>query len=96
MRPSLFATELMLVSIATMAFVIFWDLYRARDGKLRVIMMWYMIVECILFLGTGIFFWLSEYGYTHMDIVLFSLLILPFKLLIKTILFIWVRTNQGL
>lgn len=96
MTTSLFGAELMLFAIAAMAFVIFWDLYRSRDGKLRIIMMWYMLVEILLFGGTGVFFWLSERGFTHTNIVTFSLLILPFKLVVKTILFIWVRNNEGL
>jgi len=96
MTPLLFASEMMLVAIATMAFVIFWDLYRSQDGRLRLIMMAYMLVEILIYLGSGVFFWMTEKGYTHINIVAFSLLVLPFKLAIKTILLIWVRWNDGL
>lgn len=96
MTQTLFASELMLLLIGTIAFVVFWDLLRSKDGWLRIVMLSYMAAEMVVYFCSSIYFWLLSNGYTHMSIDTFRLIILPPKALAMTMLMLWIRRNDGL
>lgn len=96
MNTTLFASELMFLTIALIAIAIFWDLWRTKDGSLRIIMLCYMASEFIVYTGSALYFWLIYNSYTHLSIENFRLIILPAKVASMLALMIWVRRNDGL
>jgi len=93
---NLFASELMLVCIGTIAIAVFWDLYRKKDGWLRIVMMIYMLAEIVVYMGSAIYFWLYANNFTTIGIDTFRLLILPSKAVAMILLMVWIRRNDGL
>lgn len=96
MTANLFVSELMLLCVGTIATVVFWELYRRKDGWLRVVMMIYMAAEMIVYFGSAIYFWLFANHYTAVGIDTFRLLILPSKAVAMIVLMAWIRRNDGL
>lgn len=96
MNNSLFTSEVLLFIIAAIAFAVFWQLYRANDGMLRIILMAYMLAEIWVYLGSGIYWWATDRGYLHITTDQWRLIILPPKTAIMIWLFLWVRKNDNL
>jgi len=94
MNASLFVSELLLVLIGCMGFVVFWQLYRSKDGMLRKIMMNYFLTEVFMFFTFAIYWWLKSKKLIHFPIVyLLPIWLLP-KAIIKIILLDWLRRNR--
>lgn len=96
MTRNLFFTEILMIIISSIAFLVFWQLYRTKDGMLRKIMMAYMLIEIFVYEGSGIYFWLYEYGIVHFTIDTFRMLVLPPKAGIMLFLFFWLRDKDNL
>lgn len=83
MTDNLFFTEIMFTSIAMMALLVFWQLFRAKDGHLRVIMMTYFLVEFLVYSVSGIYFWMVEKRYTTLGIDTFRVIVILPKFAVK-------------
>jgi len=95
MSANLFVSELLLVMIASMGFIVFWQLYRSKDGMLRKIMMFYFLTEVFMFSTFAIYWWMKSRKMIQFSIVyLLPIWLLP-KVIIKILFLDWLRRNRS-
>lgn len=96
MTGETFASEFLLFSLGAMAIVVFWQLYRTRNGMLRKIMMAYFATEAFMYFTFAIYWWLKMKGRVHFPIVyMLPAWLLP-KVIIKAIFLDWIRKHRSL
>lgn len=76
MDNELFFSELQFMIIFIIATLVSYEFYLSKDGILRKIMIWFFISEAFVYLGSGVYYWAHEVGFTNMGLPLFRTLIL--------------------
>jgi glycerol uptake facilitator-like aquaporin len=95
MTNNLFFSEILFTIIVMIGLMVFWQLYKSKDGTLRKIMITYFLVEVFIYTASGIYFWKVENGTTDLSIDMFRLMILTPKAAVKLWLFFWLSKNNS-
>lgn len=94
MSNNLFLSELMFITIAMIASLVFRRLYISRNGMLRKIMIAYFLVEVFIYTSSAVYFWMLEKSKPIVTVDVFRLVILTPKALIMIWLLSWLSKQQ--
>lgn len=94
MSDNLFISEVLFAIVATIAFLVFWQFYRTRNGVLRKIMMLYFLIEFFIYAASGLYFWMAEQHYNVISIETFRLVVIVPKCLVKCWLLYYLVRNK--
>jgi hypothetical protein len=85
MGSNLFVSEILMVTITLIAFAVFWQLMRSKNGVLRKIMMGYFLIEVYVYGFSVVYWWLVGKG-KGFDVELFRVLVIVPKAIMMLIL----------
>lgn len=94
MSNDLFISEILFMIIGTIAFFVCRELYLAKNGMLRKIMIAFFAVEVFVYLFSAVYFWLLEQRQIDMGVGLFRILVLTPKAGIMLWLLWWLKCKK--
>lgn len=89
MTNNLFLSELMFITVAMIASLVFRRLYISKNGTLRKIMITYFLIEVFIYASSAVYFWMLEKDKAVVTVDVFRLIILTPKALVMLWLLSW-------
>jgi hypothetical protein len=94
MGGNLFVSEILMLTVTIIAFLVFWQLYRSRNGSLRKIMMAYFLAEVNVYGLSCIYWYMAAKGYDVLSTEVFRLIVLVPKAIVMLILLNYLRKQK--
>lgn len=94
MNDELFISELLFCIIVTIGMLVFYQLYRSKNGVFRIIMLVYFAIDVYIYAFSAIYWYRSAHGYDVIPVGAFRLLVLVPKATIKLVLLWWLVKNN--
>lgn len=95
MDGNLFISELLFTIITTIGGLVFYQLYRSKNGVFRIIMLVYFGIDVYIYAFSAVYWLMTYYGHDVIPVGTFRLLVLAPKAAIKLVLLWWlIKQNR--
>lgn len=94
MDGNLFITEILMSTVAIISLMVFWQLFRSKNGMLRKILIAFFLIEFYVYGFSCVFWYLLSEGDMSLSVAAFRMLVIIPKAVIELVLLYYLSKQK--